>query len=134
MFRVHVQKILFSNIFSEKELECSRKRNDGFNNDGWLFSTSHIALLGKTCWYNLYCFLQNLLLSMQLKSEVLFDKGSLIKILLSDEIIVNSKNCPRNILSILKNDFLCYIGYSVSTVYDHETPQRDFGLKWKYKE
>lgn len=32
--RVHVQKILFSNIFSEKERECSCKRCDGFNNDG----------------------------------------------------------------------------------------------------
>lgn len=47
--RVHVQKILFSNIFSEKERECSRKRCDGFNNDGWLFFyVTHCA-----AWQNL---------------------------------------------------------------------------------
>lgn len=70
------KKYYFPIYFRKKNVNVPVNDVMGLTTTADVFSTSHIALLGKACWYKLFCFLQKLLLSMQLEFEVLFVKGS----------------------------------------------------------
>lgn len=86
------KKILFSKIFSEIEREWYRERCKGMNNDvkaDLFVCRRNLRRVTKPVDINFFCFSKNML-STQLSFEVLFDKGSMIKFQLSDEITVFS--------------------------------------------